>query len=77
MATNSEMLLKILDTIRASLFVYGKDDSKMSSAEKEIALKTCEDFADFLIEVLDLQVVNAGDDTFTIEGKIQNPEEIF
>lgn len=77
MATNSEMLLKILDTIRDSLFVYGKDDSKMSSAEKEIALKTCEDFADFLIEVLDLQVVNAGDDTFTIEGKIQNPEEIF
>jgi hypothetical protein len=77
MATNSEMLLKILDTIRDSLFVYGKDDSKMSSAEKEIALKTCEDFADFLIEVLDLRVVNAGDDTFTIEGKIQNPEEIF
>ena len=46
-------------------------------SQKEIALKTCEDFADFLIEVLDLQVVNAGDDTFTIEGKIQNPEEIF
>ena len=77
MTTDSEMLLKILDTIRDSLFIYGSGDSKMSEEEKSAALKTCEDFADFLVEVMDLKVLNSDGNSFTIEGKIRNPKDIF
>ena len=77
MTTDSEMFLKVLDTIRDSLFIYGGGDSKMSAEEKSTALKTCEDFADFLVEVMDLKVLNSDGNSFTIEGKIQNPKDIF
>lgn len=77
MTTDSEMLLKVLDTIRDSLFIYGSVESKMSAEEKSIALKTCEDFADFLVEVMDLKVLKSDGNSFIIEGKIQSPEDIF
>jgi hypothetical protein len=49
----------------------------MSDKEKEVAIKTCEDFADFLIEVLELEVVEFEDGLFTVDGRFQNPEDIF
>lgn len=77
MATDSEIMLKISNVIRDSLYVYGGNGAGMSEKEKEIAIKTCEDFADFLIEVLDLEVVEFQDNLFTVDGRFQNPEDIF
>jgi hypothetical protein len=77
MATDSEIMLKISKVIRDSLYVYSGNGVGMSDKEKEVAMKTCEDFADFLIEVLELEVVEFEDGLFTVDGRFQNPEDIF